>query len=99
MKALTYTLNETVTELSSNTHQFEKTLEDNHTSQKHIQQDNSENTNKPKRVRRTNNMIKKEHKCPAEKCEKTYASEGSLQQHIKIKHSGLEVSNSVSEER
>ena len=44
-------------------------------------------------------MIKKEHKCPAEKCEKIYASEGSLQQHIKIKHSGLYLADNAEEEK
>ena len=47
--------------------------------------------NKPKRVRRTNNMIDKNYKCPGEKCEKVYASEGSLQQHMKLKHPNLDV--------
>ena len=31
-------------------------------------------------------MIEKKFKCPAERCEKVYGSEASLQQHMKIKH-------------
>jgi hypothetical protein len=34
-------------------------------------------------------MIEKKHSCPATLCGKTYGAEGSLQQHIKLKHPEL----------
>ena len=34
-------------------------------------------------------MIEKKHRCKAPYCEKSYGAEGSLQQHIKIKHPEL----------
>ena len=37
-------------------------------------------------MRRANSMIDKKFTCPVKKCEKVYGSEGSLHQHIKIKH-------------
>lgn len=49
-------------------------------------QGTNKNSNKPKRFRRTNEMIERNYKCTYEKCDKSYASEGSLQQHIKLKH-------------
>lgn len=39
-----------------------------------------------KRMRRTANEIDRHFKCPIESCGKTYGSEGSLNQHIKLKH-------------
>lgn len=61
-------------------------MEENSTNIIETQQKNDEKDSKPKRIRRTNNMIEKKIHCPVEKCDKVYASEGSLQQHLKIKH-------------
>jgi len=41
-----------------------------------------------KHHRRCANDIERQHKCPYQKCEKFYGSEGSLNLHIKIKHGG-----------
>ena len=41
---------------------------------------------KKKRHRRTATEIARHYKCPIEDCPKSYGSEGSLNQHIKIKH-------------
>ena len=41
---------------------------------------------KKKRHRRTAHEIARHYKCPIEDCPKSYGSEGSLNQHIKIKH-------------
>ena len=54
-----------------------------------------------KRFRRTANEIERHYRCPVETCQRSYGSEGSLNQHIKIKHGelyaelNLEDSNSV----
>lgn len=47
---------------------------------------NSSEAAKPKRHRRTNEQIQRSFVCQYEKCDKAYASEGSLQQHIRLKH-------------
>lgn len=39
-----------------------------------------------KRFRRTANEILKNYDCKAEKCNRSYGSEGSLLQHVKLKH-------------
>lgn len=39
-----------------------------------------------KRFRRTANEIEKTYHCEAEKCNRSYGSEGSLLQHVKLKH-------------
>ena len=44
------------------------------------------NTEKKKRIRRTANEIARHYTCKVEKCQKSYGSEGSLNQHIKLKH-------------
>lgn len=44
---------------------------------------------KKKRYRRTANEIERHYKCPAENCKKCYGSEGSLNQHVKLKHPEL----------
>ena len=44
-----------------------------------------------KRYRRTANEIERRFRCPVESCMKAYGCEGSLNQHIKIKHPGLYV--------
>lgn len=41
---------------------------------------------KQKRHRRTANEIERHYKCQVEQCGKLYGSEGSLNQHMKIKH-------------
>lgn len=41
-----------------------------------------------KHNRRCANDIERQFKCPYQKCEKFYGSEGSLNLHIKIKHNG-----------
>lgn len=41
---------------------------------------------KKKRHRRSAREIERHFKCPAETCPKSYGSEGSLAQHIKLKH-------------
>lgn len=41
---------------------------------------------KKKRHRRTATEIARHYKCPIDDCPKSYGSEGSLNQHIKIKH-------------
>lgn len=41
---------------------------------------------KRKRHRRTATEIARHYKCPIEECPKSYGSEGSLNQHIKLKH-------------
>lgn len=44
---------------------------------------------KRKRVRRTASEIHRHYKCLVESCQKSYGSEGSLNQHIKLKHPEL----------
>ena len=41
---------------------------------------------KRKRHRRTATEIARHYRCPVEDCPKSYGSEGSLNQHIKLKH-------------
>jgi len=45
--------------------------------------------NRHKRHRRTAGEIERHYRCPGERCGKSYGSEGSLNQHIKIKHPEL----------
>ena len=45
--------------------------------------------NRAKRSRRTAEEIEKKFKCEVSQCERFYGSEGSLQQHIKLKHPEL----------
>ena len=42
---------------------------------------------KKKRHRRTATEIARHYRCPIEGCPKSYGGEGSLNQHIKLKHS------------
>ena len=42
---------------------------------------------KKKRLRRSAQQIPKYYICQVEKCSKSYGSEGSLRQHMKLKHS------------
>jgi hypothetical protein len=44
---------------------------------------------KKKRNRRTADEIEKAYECSAERCQRSYGSEGSLIQHIKLKHPDL----------
>ena len=39
-----------------------------------------------KRYRRTASEIERRYKCPIENCQRAYGCEGSLNQHIKLKH-------------
>ena len=41
---------------------------------------------KRKRHRRTATEIQRHYKCPVEGCHKSYGSEGSMNQHMKLKH-------------
>eukprot|EP01017_Pseudomicrothorax_dubius_P013745 TRINITY_DN1615_c0_g1_i7.p1 TRINITY_DN1615_c0_g1~~TRINITY_DN1615_c0_g1_i7.p1 ORF type:complete len:217 (-),score=38.12 TRINITY_DN1615_c0_g1_i7:52-702(-) len=41
---------------------------------------------KKKRIRRMANQIDRLHKCPCAPCPKSYGSEGSLHQHLRLKH-------------
>lgn len=41
---------------------------------------------KKKRFRRTANQIERKHKCPVPPCTKCYGSDGSLLQHLRLKH-------------
>lgn len=45
--------------------------------------------NRNKRLRRTANEINRYHQCSVAGCGKSYGSEGSLNQHLKIKHPEL----------
>ena len=54
----------------------------------HLHNDTS-NSERRKRVRRTANEIARHYVCKVEKCQKSYGSEGSLNQHMKIKHHEL----------
>jgi len=47
--------------------------------------------NKKKRHRRSANQIDRHYKCPVITCAKTYGSEGSLYQHIKLKHPSFNI--------
>lgn len=49
----------------------------------------SSNDDRKKRFRRTANEIQRNFKCTVEKCQKLYGSEGSLHQHVKLKHPEL----------
>jgi len=41
---------------------------------------------KKKRFRRVASEIDRHYRCPVESCQKSYGSEGSLNQHVKLKH-------------
>ena len=49
----------------------------------------SSNDERKKRFRRTATEIQRNFRCTVEKCQKEYGSEGSLHQHIKLKHPEL----------
>jgi hypothetical protein len=53
---------------------------------------------KKKRYRRSANEIERHYRCPVEPCQKSYGSEGSLAQHIKLKHPDFYnmISNNIS---
>lgn len=51
----------------------------------------SNEDDKKKRYRRTALEIDRHYKCSIESCQKSYGSEGSLNQHIKLKHPELYV--------
>ena len=47
-----------------------------------------------RRHRRTANEVERHYKCPIPQCDKAYGSEGSLNQHVKLKHPELYYSKS-----
>lgn len=51
-----------------------------------------------KRARRTAEEIEKRYKCTVDYCERVYGAEGSLQQHIKLKHPELYVARESNSE-
>ena len=51
-----------------------------------LKNENQSEENKSKRARRTAEEIEKKFKCQVPFCQRYYGSEGSLQQHIKLKH-------------
>jgi hypothetical protein len=54
-----------------------------------IEQGERHQDDKKKRFRRTANEIERHYRCPIETCQRSYGSEGSLNQHLKIKHHDL----------
>lgn len=64
---------------------------------KNVSKDQLSEENRTKRSRRTAEEIEKKFKCEVTYCERQYGSEGSLQQHIKLKHPEL-YHKSVSED-
>lgn len=54
--------------------------------EKQYEFEESEDADKNKRHRRTAGEVSRFHKCTVSNCNKSYGSEGSLNQHIKIKH-------------
>lgn len=66
---------------------FQKKTEDFQNSSQNITEDE-----RRKRFRRTAGEIDRHYKCIVENCAKSYGSEGSLNQHIKLKHPDLYVS-------
>eukprot|EP01016_Furgasonia_blochmanni_P040705 TRINITY_DN5215_c0_g1_i10.p1 TRINITY_DN5215_c0_g1~~TRINITY_DN5215_c0_g1_i10.p1 ORF type:complete len:230 (-),score=20.81 TRINITY_DN5215_c0_g1_i10:61-750(-) len=53
------------------------------------------NDDKKRRFRRTATEIDRHYRCPVDPCQKSYGSEGSLNQHIKIKHPDYHAQMSV----
>jgi len=51
-----------------------------------IQDGGSNEDDRKKRFRRTASEIERHYRCPVETCQKSYGSEGSLNQHVKLKH-------------
>lgn len=54
-----------------------------------------EHNERKKRFRRTAETIERRFVCEVERCNKCYGSDGSLQQHIKLKHPELYESKSI----
>jgi hypothetical protein len=52
-------------------------------------EEGSETQEKGKRHRRTASEISRHYKCSVSSCQKSYGSEGSLNQHIRLKHPEL----------
>lgn len=48
--------------------------------------DRSENEDKKKRVRRCANEIERKYVCPVEECQKSYGTDSSMAQHLRLKH-------------
>jgi hypothetical protein len=61
--------------------------------------DNESMEARRRRLRRTASEIYRHYKCPVKVCQKSYGSEGSLNQHMKLKHNNLMVDNCISESR
>eukprot|EP01016_Furgasonia_blochmanni_P036195 TRINITY_DN409_c0_g1_i11.p2 TRINITY_DN409_c0_g1~~TRINITY_DN409_c0_g1_i11.p2 ORF type:complete len:201 (+),score=18.09 TRINITY_DN409_c0_g1_i11:110-712(+) len=57
----------------------------------------SPSDSKKRRFRRTAAEISRHYKCPVERCLKSYGSEGSLNQHMKLKHPNYVGSSTKSE--
>lgn len=51
--------------------------------------ENSSAEEKKKRIRRCANQIERKYVCPVPNCEKSYGTEGSMAQHMRIKHPGV----------
>lgn len=54
-----------------------------------IQDGEKYDENRKKRFRRTADEIDRHYRCPVEICQRSYGSEGSLNQHLKLKHHEL----------
>ena len=51
-----------------------------------IREGDKSEENRTKRFRRTADEIERHYRCPVETCQRSYGSEGSLNQHLKLKH-------------
>lgn len=51
--------------------------------------ENSSGEEKKKRVRRCASQIERKFICPVPNCEKSYGTEGSMAQHMRLKHPGV----------
>jgi regulator of replication initiation timing len=54
-----------------------------------IQEGERSDDNRKKRFRRTADEIERHYRCPIDTCQRSYGSEGSLNQHLKLKHYDL----------
>ena len=51
-----------------------------------IREGDKSEENRTKRFRRTADEIERHYRCPVDTCQRSYGSEGSLNQHLKLKH-------------
>ncbi|KAL4478973.1 hypothetical protein ABPG72_019410 [Tetrahymena utriculariae] len=58
---------------------------------------NSNFANDKKRIRRAASQIERNYRCPVANCEKSYGSENSLIQHVKIKHPEADIKQVISQ--